>query len=231
MIEFRAKESLGAANYGWLNTRYHFSFSSYYDPMRVNWGQLRVWNNDIIQPKTGFPTHPHNNMEIITYVYEGAIIHTDSMGNQGRTEAGDVQVMSAGRGVTHSEYNLEEKETRLFQIWIIPDKQVDKPSWGTKRFPKAEKTGRFSVLASGHACDKNALSIQAQARVLAMTLLVGQTVEYHLANKKAYIVAARGKYQVNGQVAFAGDGLAIEDEEMLHFSALEASEIVMVELG
>ena len=123
MIELRPFNTLGAANHGWLDAHHHFSFAGYHDPARVNWGALRVWNDDKIAPKSGFPTHPHSDMEIITYVRTGAITHRDSMGNEGRTEAGDVQVMSAGSGVQHSEFNLEDEDTTLFQIWIIPDKR------------------------------------------------------------------------------------------------------------
>ena len=128
-----------------------FSFANYFDPKRVEWGALRVWNDDEIAPNTGFPPHPHADMEIITYVREGAITHQDSMGNKGRTEAGDVQVMSAGSGIRHSEYNLESEPTRIFQIWIHPTKTGGQPAWGAKPFPKADRSSRFVTLASGFA--------------------------------------------------------------------------------
>ena len=136
MIEKRSFESLGHADHGWLNARHHFSFANYYDPSRMGWGALRVWNDDEIGPSSGFPPHPHRDMEIITYVRQGAITHQDSMGNTGRTEAGDVQVMSAGTGVRHAEYNLEPVRTTLFQIWIEPKRAGGAPSWGAKPFPK-----------------------------------------------------------------------------------------------
>src|SRR6267142_3868513 len=120
MIERRTFESLGGANHGWLDAKHHFSFAEYYDPKRMGWGALRVWNDDTIAADTGFPAHPHADMEIITYVREGAITHQDNQGNKGRTEAGDVQVMSAGSGIRHSEYNLESSKTKIFQIWIEP---------------------------------------------------------------------------------------------------------------
>ena len=142
MIERRKFAELGGANHGWLKAKHHFSFANYYDPARMNWGALRVWNDDEIAAKSGFPPHPHADMEIITYVREGAITHKDSMGNEGRTEAGDVQVMSAGSGVRHSEYNLEDATTRIFQIWIQPTERGGKPSWGAKPFPKADRAGR-----------------------------------------------------------------------------------------
>ena len=149
MIEKRSFESLGHADHGWLNARHHFSFANYYDPARMGWGAIRVWNDDEIGPNSGFPAHPHRDMEIITYVRKGAITHKDSMGNEGRTGAGDVQVMSAGTGVRHAEYNLEPETTTLFQIWIEPKRTGGSPSWGAKPFPKSDRSGRFAVLASG----------------------------------------------------------------------------------
>ena len=143
MIDVRTLGSLGGADHGWLNTRHHFSFAEYYDPARMGWGALRVWNDDEIGPKSGFPPHPHRDMEIITYVREGAITHQDSMGNTGKTEAGDVQVMSAGTGVRHAEYNLEDGKTRLFQLWIQPSKAGGAPSWGARPFPRDDRAGRF----------------------------------------------------------------------------------------
>src|SRR5579859_6589160 len=169
MIERRPFVSLGGANHGWLNTRHHFSFADYQDADRIHWGALRVWNDDEIAPNTGFPPHPHADMEIITYVREGAITHKDSLGNEGRTAAGDVQVMSAGSGIRHAEYNLEAGPTTLFQIWILPNKAGGQPAWGTKPFPKGERSGRFIALASGFANDNEALPIRADARVLGAT--------------------------------------------------------------
>ncbi len=145
----------------------------------MNWGALRVWNDDTIEPQTGFPTHPHRNMEIITYVRKGAITHKDNLGNVGRTEAGDVQVMSAGSGVAHSEYNLEPSATQIFQIWILPTRTGEPPRWGARPFPKGERAGRFVTLASGFANDDDALPIRADARVVGATLKAGETAEYH----------------------------------------------------
>ena len=166
MIERRPFEALGGADHGWLKAKHHFSFARYYDPERVGHGALRVWNDDEIAPNTGFPPHPHADMEIITYVRQGAITHEDSLGHKGRTEAGDVQVMSAGSGIRHAEYNREPVPTTLFQIWIEPNKVGGEPSWGAKPFPKADRSGRFVPLASGFAADTEALPIRAKARVL-----------------------------------------------------------------
>jgi len=230
MIDIRPFDTLGAANHGWLDAHHHFSFADYYDPKRVNWGNLRVWNDDAIAPKSGFPPHPHSDMEIITYVREGAITHQDSLGNRGRTEAGDVQVMSAGSGITHAEYNLEDETTRLFQIWIVPTTRGGNPSWGARPFPKGDRSGRFVTLASGFAEDNEALPIRTDARVLGATLKKGETAEYPLGtDRHAYLVPATGKIEINGVLANARDGIAISDTETLTVTALEDAELVMVD--
>src|SRR5260370_36504245 len=143
MIERKPFSELGGEDHGWLKAKHHFSFADYHDPTRMGWGSLRVWNDDEIVPNTGFPPHPHANMEIITYVRDGAVTHTDSLGNEGRTEAGDVQVMSAGTGIRHAEYNLEPKPTRIFQIWLITTEPGGSPASGTKALPEAHRPGRF----------------------------------------------------------------------------------------
>ncbi|RVT95604.1 pirin family protein [Rhodovarius crocodyli] len=230
MIDVRPFSSLGGANHGWLNAKHHFSFAGYQDPKRVHWGQLRVWNDDEIAPGMGFDPHPHRDMEIITYVREGAITHRDNLGNTGRTEAGDVQVMSAGTGVVHSEYNLEPVKTTLFQIWIIPDRMGAKPSWGSRSFPKAGREAGFEVLASGRDGDEEALRINANAAVMAATLQPGQKLEQALPEGRvAYLVAARGRVTVNGAELGPRDAAAIRDEATLTIEASEEAELVMVE--
>jgi redox-sensitive bicupin YhaK (pirin superfamily) len=230
MIDLRPFKSLGGAHHGWLDAKHHFSFADYYDPDRMGWGALRVWNDDTIAPKSGFPPHGHADMEIITYVREGAISHQDSEGNQGRTSAGDVQVMSAGTGIRHSEYNLEEETTRIFQIWIMPSRRGTAPSWGAKPFPKGDRSGRFVTLASGYEADVEALPIRTEARVLGATLKAGQTAEYALGKgRHAYLVPATGAIEVNSVRANARDGIAITDEPILRVTALEEAELVMVD--
>lgn len=232
MIELRPYNTLGGAQHGWLETRHHFSFANYYDPKRMRWGHLRVWNDDIIAAHTGFPAHPHRDMEIITYVRSGAITHQDSLGNRGRTEAGDVQVMSAGSGIIHSEMNEENEATQLFQIWIMPDEKGLPPSWGTKPFPKEQRSGSFITLASGLPGETDALPIRANARLVAATLKAGQSTEYHIApGRKVYLVPASGEIEINGVVAAAGDGVAISDESLLKVSAQQDSEIVLVDVA
>ena len=232
MIEIRPFAQLGNAQHGWLNAHHHFSFAGYHDPKRMSWGQLRVWNDDEIAPRSGFPTHPHQDMEIITYVRQGAITHKDSLGNQGRTESGDVQVMSAGTGIAHSEFNLEDTTTQLFQIWIQPDQVGLPPSWGAKPFPKGERAGAFVILASGYAEDSDALPIRVRARLAAATLQAGQQVEYPLGKqRKAYLVGASGSFEINGVPAQARDGVAVSDLELLQIRAIEDSEIVLVDVA
>ncbi len=229
MIELRSKDSLGRFDFGWLDTTHHFSFGEYHDPKRMGWGRLRVWNDDEIAPGAGFPAHPHANMEIITYVRDGAITHKDSLGNEGRTEAGDVQVMSAGSGIRHAEYNLEKDATRIFQIWIMPDQAGGEPSWGARPFPKGDRSGRFVTLASGLG-DADALPIRAAARVAGATLKAGETVTYALGeHRHAYLVPAVGEVEVNGVRVPARDGLAATEVEELTITALSDAEVVLVD--
>ncbi len=231
MIELRPFNKLGHAQHGWLNARHHFSFAEYHDPLRMHWGALRVWNDDEIAAGSGFPPHPHRDMEIITYVRSGAISHRDNLGNQGRTAAGDVQVMSAGTGIQHAEYNREAVTSSIFQIWILPDRHGHAPSWGTRSFPKGERSGQFVVLASGVHGDPDALPIHAQARVLAATVLAGQSLEFVMqAQHKAYLVPASGQITVNGVQTNARDGLAVSGEQRMQISAQQDSEIILVHL-
>jgi redox-sensitive bicupin YhaK (pirin superfamily) len=230
MIELRSFASLGGADHGWLKARYHFSFAGYHDRNRMHWGNLRVWNDDTIAAGTGFPTHPHDDMEIITYVRKGAITHTDNQGNQGRTEAGDVQVMSAGRGIAHSEYNLETDDTQIFQIWIIPRTRGGAPTWGAKPFPKGDRAGRFVTLASGYAEDGDALPIRADARVVAATLKAGESATYALgADRLAYLVPSTGSVRIGDVTVMERDGAAIRDLDSVTVTAIDDAEIVLVE--
>jgi redox-sensitive bicupin YhaK (pirin superfamily) len=229
MIDIRRFDTLGKADHGWLKANFHFSFADYFDQRRMNWGALRVWNDDVIAPRTGFPPHPHADMEIITYVRKGAISHRDSLGSEGRTVAGDVQVMSAGTGITHAEYNLEDEELHSFQLWIMADRKGIAPSWGEKAFPKDARDGRFVVLASGRDGDGDALRINANARVLGATVKAGERVIYDLGGRKGYLVPASGAVEVEGQIVNARDGAALADIATLTVLALEDSELVLVD--
>jgi redox-sensitive bicupin YhaK (pirin superfamily) len=228
MIDIRPFNSLGHANHGWLDAHHHFSFANYYDPARMGWGRIRVWNDDTIGAQSGFPPHPHRDMEIVTYVRTGAITHQDSMGNKGRTAAGDVQVMSAGTGVMHAEYNLEDEATTLFQIWIETDKPSAEPSWGAMPFPKESRSGAFQMLASGNAED-GALTINADAKVLGATLGAGQTIAIDAdPNRHLYLVPS-GRVRVNGVDASPRDGVAITGESRVEIVADDDSELVLVD--
>ena len=235
MIERRPFDSLGGANHGWLNAKHHFSFANYYDPSRMSWGNLRVWNDDEIAAGSGFPPHPHSDMEIITYVREGAITHEDSLGNKGRTEAGDVQVMSAGTGIRHAEYNAEPTLTRIFQIWIEPTNRGEAPAWGAKPFPKGDRAGQFVVLASGFDGDiegkgGDALPIRTDARIVGATLKAGESATYPLgATRRGYLVPAIGEVEVNGVRLNARDGAAISNEATITVTAVNDAEIVLVD--
>ena len=228
MIDIRPFESLGHADHGWLDARHHFSFASYHDPARMGWGAIRVWNDDRIAAKSGFPPHPHRDMEIITYVRTGAITHQDSMGNKGRTAAGDVQVMSAGTGVTHAEYNLENEETTLFQIWIETDKPGAEPGWGAMPFPKDSREGSFQLLASGDAGD-GVLTINADARILGATARSGDTLTYEPDPARHVYMVPSGKVRVNGREADRRDGIAITGESKVTIEAGEDVELVLVD--
>ena len=228
MIDIRKFESLGHADHGWLDARHHFSFANYHDPNRMGWGRIRVWNDDKIAAKSGFPPHPHRDMEIVTYVRTGAITHQDSMGNKGRTEAGDVQVMSAGTGVTHAEYNLEDEDTTLFQIWIETDKPGAQPGWGARPFPKESREGQLQLLASGNG-DDGALRINADARILGATLKAGETLEYAADPERHLYLVPSARIEVNGIAAEKRDGVAITGEDRITVKAEEDAELVLVD--
>jgi quercetin 2,3-dioxygenase len=229
-IEHRPFAGLGKADHGWLNANHHFSFADYHDPARMHWGNIRVWNDDEIAAQTGFPPHAHDNMEIITYVREGAITHRDSMGNTGRTQAGDVQVMSAGTGVQHSEYNAEDTLCRLFQIWVLPRERGVTPSWSQRQFPLSDGSKGFTLLASGYG-EEGALPINADAKVLGANMQAETTLEYHVEQGRyAYLVVAKGRVRIAGQDIGERDGVAIR-EGALEILALEDAELVMVDSG
>jgi len=228
MIDVRPFASLGHANHGWLDAHHHFSFAGYHDPARMGWGRIRVWNDDWIAGKNGFPPHPHRDMEIVTYVRTGAITHQDSLGNKGRTGAGDVQVMSAGTGVTHAEYNLEDEATTLFQIWIETDRRSAPPSWGAMPFPKDARSGSFQLLASG-VPDDGALTINADARVLGATLPAGQSITLDIDPARHLYLVPSAPVHVNGVAASARAGVAITGEEAITIEADEDAELVLVD--
>lgn len=228
MIDLRPFASLGHADHGWLDARHHFSFANYHDPARMGWGSIRVWNDDRIAARSGFPPHPHRDMEIVTYVRSGAITHQDSLGNKGRTAAGDVQVMSAGSGVTHAEFNLEDEETTLFQIWIEADRRGIPPAWGMMPFPKDARDGAFQLLASGNR-DDAVLTIGADAKILGATLPPGSSLAYPADPDRHLYLVASGEVRVNGVDAGPRDGVAITGETEVRIEAVTGAQLVLVD--
>lgn len=231
MIDITPLEDLGHANHGWLDARHHFSFADYVNPDRIRFGPLRVWNDDKIAAKSGFPMHPHRDMEIITYLRKGAITHEDNMGNQGRTVAGDVQVMSAGTGVYHSEYNLEDDDVELFQIWVEPNQLGLPPRWETKQFPGVGKSAEFMPLASGRDGHDGALKIFQDAALFGATLSKGQSAQHILeSGRSAYLVPVRAAITINGLPAEPRAGVAISEETAVEVVALAETEVVLLDL-
>ena len=231
MVERRPLASLGHARRGWLDVKHHFSFAAYQDPERMNWGALRAWNDETIAPGSGFPPLLHADVEIITCVRQGALTHEDDLGNRGRTGAGEVQVMSAGSGLTHAEFNMEGGPAQVFEIWIEPDRRGAPPSWGRKAFTREACKGRFITLASGMDGDEDALPIRSDARVLALALKAGEDATYRFARgaRRGYLVASKGRLKVNGVEIGLGDGAAIRDETELRLTALDDAEILLAD--
>ncbi len=230
MIDIRPYRGLGGAHHGWLNTRHHFSFADYQEDERDSWGSLCVWNDNEIAPGGGFPTHPHADVDVITYIRQGAITHDDSLGNRARMEAGSVQVLSAGSGIRRSEYNLDAVPAHVFQLWLRPDRTGGSPEWSVRRFPKARDAGQFVTLASGLRNDGGAAPIRSGARVLGLNLAAGQRIQYRPDPQRyLYLVPARGRLRVNGLPAGERDGVAVADEERLDLEAAGDCEILLVD--
>jgi redox-sensitive bicupin YhaK (pirin superfamily) len=233
MLHHYPYAGLGAASFGWLEARHHFSFGQYQDPQKTGFGDLLVINDDIIQPKSGFAPHGHSDMEIITYVRRGAISHEDSQGNKGRTGAGDVQVMSAGTGIRHSEYNLEEEETNLFQIWIAPDESGLPPRWDAAEFPKGQIDDQLPLLVSGDGQAPLHINNRA-AKIYAGRLGAGQSLTHKLAEDlslRAYLLVSDGTMLIEDIEASKGDGVSVEGRTHIEIAAREPSEILVIELG
>ncbi len=211
MVDIRKFDDHPHTRLPWLDAYHHFNFGPHRHVGRNGWGSLLVWNDDTIEPHTGFDLHGHRDMEIITYVREGAITHKDHLGNQGRTEAGDVQVMSAGNGIQHAEHNREDEATRIFQIWIAPSQAGGTPQWDQARFPKEDRSGSLVALASGQG-HEGALPIRADAAVYGATLKAGESITHTLGEGRyAYLVPAKGDVLVNGERVSAREGAALKD--------------------
>lgn len=230
-LSIRGFERLGRFKNDWLDSRFHFSFAGYHDPARMGVGPLRVWNDDRIAPGRGFEAHPHRDMEIITYVRRGAITHRDDLGNEDRTEAGHVQVMSAGTGIVHAEYNREAEPTDIFQIWIVPDRPGHAPRWDTREFPKSDRAGELVALASGRPGHHAALPIHADATLFGATLLAGQSIAHALdPGRQAYLVVVAGDIRANGEPIEPRAGVTITDTESIALTATADSEFLIADL-
>ena len=232
MIALRPSEERGHLNFGWLDTYHSFSFGEYYDPRHMGFRALRVINEDRVAPGTGFPAHPHRDMEILTYILEGALEHKDSMKNGSVIRPGDAQYMSAGTGVTHSEYNPSPQEpVHLLQIWILPDEEGARPRYGQRTFPKAEREGRLRVLASPDGRE-DSLAIRQDAFLHGTLLEPGRNVAHSFApGRHGWIQVARGALTVGDQKLSAGDGAAIFNERAVELKAAEESEVLLFDLA
>ena len=227
MLDLRDFAQLGTTNTDWLDSHHHFSFADYLDADRMGHGALRVWNDDIIAPNSGFPMHAHHDMEIITYVFDGAVTHRDSLGNLGRTEAGQVQVMSAGTGIMHSEFNVDAQSLHLFQIWIRPARLSQPPRWETRPVPRGN--GGFEILASGWEQDRHVPPIGQKARLLSAFMDADSTLYHTIGGLDGYLVPAKGCVLVNGIEVYNRNGLAIAAEDRLEIHATQASELILLE--
>lgn len=231
MIERRPHKCLGSVRKDWLNARLHFAFAGMGRPEHTALGALHVWNDDEFAPGGGFPLHTHKEVEIVTYVRQGSITHEDNLGNKGRIDAGDVQVMSAGTGIRHSEFNLALEPALLFQIWIEPNRSGGIPRWESRSFPQADRSDRLVVLASGSDEDEDALRIHADARILGMTMKAGERITHRMsAGRSGYLVPSSGSLSVNTVDLVARDGAIIRDEPNLTFTAHDDTEFLFVEL-
>jgi redox-sensitive bicupin YhaK (pirin superfamily) len=232
MITIRKSDERGRANHGWLDTQFTFSFADYFDPEHVQFRTLRVMNDDRVAGGGGFPPHPHRDMEIVTYVLEGALQHQDSMGNGSVIKPGDIQYMSAGSGVTHSEFNASQTEpVHLYQIWMMPDKRGHKPAYDQKNFSEAEKRGKLRLLASPDGRD-GSVKIRQDNELYATVLGEGESVKHTLKPARhAYIQVARGSVKLNGTPLETGDGAAISAEKSLELTGVNNAEVLLFDLA
>ena len=236
MIKHYPYSTLGNANHGWLKSKHHFSFARYYNPTRMGFGKLRVVNDDWVEPGTGFPSHPHRNMEIISFIRSGAITHQDSTGNKGITKTGEVQVMSAGTGIMHSEYNLTKDPLTFYQIWVETNKHDIEPRWESKKFP-TEKASKLTLLASGYNDDKaKALFINQEVRIYGGKLAKGTVIEHGILHQ-AYVLASNGMFKIedgkggetDNTPMNKGDGAEITQSKSIWLRASTDCEIIIID--
>ncbi len=231
MITIRKSGDRGHFNHGWLDTHFTFSFADYFDPQHVQFRTLRVLNDDRVAPGAGFPEHPHRDMEIVTYVLEGGLEHRDSMGNGSVIRPGDVQYMSAGKGVTHSEFNPSKTEPlRLLQIWMFPQAKGLQPAYDQKTFSEAEKRGKLRLVASPDGRD-GSVKIRQDNELYATLLSPGDVVRHELQSERhAYVQVARGSVTLNGKKLEEGDGAAVSAEKSLELAGVKDAEVLLFDL-
>lgn len=232
MMQVRKATDRGHANHGWLDTYHTFSFSTYQDPQHMKFRALRVMNEDVVAPSQGFGTHPHRDMEIVTYVLKGALEHKDSMGNGEVLRPGEFQRMSAGTGITHSEFNPSDREpVHLYQIWLFPAQKGLEPSYEQKRFTEGERHNKLRLVASRDATE-GSLLIHQDARIFLASIDAGQQVKHELnEGRHAWLQVLRGTVSLNGQDLQTSDGVAISDERSLEISATNDAEIMLFDLA
>ena len=232
MIQIRKSADRGHANHGWLDTYHTFSFSSYRDPQHMSFRSLRVMNEDWVAPGQGFGTHPHENMEIVTYVLQGELEHKDSMGNGEVLRPGEFQRMTAGTGITHSEFNPSESEpVHLYQIWLYPEQKGLQPSYEQKRFPEMERLNRLQLVASREA-DEGSLLIHQDARIFLSQLNEGKVISHQFrAGRHGWLQVLRGSIELNGLSLQTSDGAAISEENSLSIHANSEAEIMLFDLA
>lgn len=233
MIRVFPRATLGGFKNDWLDSRFHFSFADYHDENRMGFGPLRVINDDLIKAGSGFDLHPHRNMEIITYVRSGAVLHRDTLGHEGKTAAGDVQVMSAGRGIAHAEFADPDHDTTLFQIWIEPHTRGLQPRWAQAEFPKAPVRDALKLLVTGRADEMqdDVLSIHQDAALYGGHLVQGTTLTHHVrGDHGAYVVISAGDVIINDTPMSMGDGAEITGISALHIRSLTDAELLVIEV-
>ena len=230
MINIIPSEKRYHADFGWLATNWHFSFGDYFDPKNLNWSRLRVFNDDVVQGGGGFDLHPHKNMEIVTYVLEGALAHQDSVGNHGVIHPGEVQVMSAGKGIFHAEHNAsKDQPLRLLQLWIEPKHTGNTPRWEQKQFTKEQRAGKLLPVVSGGNIP-GTLAIDQDAAIYVSSLKAGESIRHDVAGTHAYLFVTSGELTVNGQTLHNGDQGRIADEKSLEIKANRDVELILLDL-
>jgi redox-sensitive bicupin YhaK (pirin superfamily) len=230
MITIRRADERGHADHGWLDAHHTFSFAAYHDPAWERFGDLRVLNHDVVQPGTGFGTHPHRDMEILTYVLRGELRHEDSMGNGSVIRPGDVQFMSAGSGVTHSEVNPSGSEpVELLQMWVVPSQRSTAPRYEQRHYPEAERRGRLLLVASPDGRD-GSITVGQDVRLYAGLFHRGETASLTLEGSRAWLQVASGELKLDGRLLQAGDGAGITDQQSLALEGVDAANVVVFDL-